>query len=216
MKKNVGICESQPATAEGVRSALSNSSALACGWTTGSLAIAEELQRRNPADVLLIDKSFGIQAVLDVLASLSAIQPLAQAVVWGISITESEALRLLQAGARGILRKSADLPAVLACLSAVAGGQTWMDDCVFRSAGESRRPVPSELTPREQQVLELVEQGMKNREIARELGIRPGTVKIHLRHIFEKTGVHGRYGLALNGLKQRPTGGLACAQQSAL
>jgi two-component system nitrate/nitrite response regulator NarL len=216
MKKTVGICDSQPATAEGVRSALTNGSALACGWTTGSLAIAEELQRQSPADVLLIDKSFGIQAVLDTLATFSALEHPAHAIVWGISITESEALRLLQAGARGILRKSADLPTVLACLAAVAGGQTWMDDCVLRATGQSRRPVPSELTPREQQVLELVEQGMKNREIARELGIRPGTVKIHLRHIFEKTGVHGRYGLALNGLKQRPAAGLARVQQSAL
>jgi DNA-binding CsgD family transcriptional regulator len=52
-------------------------------------------------------------------------------------------------------------------------------------------------------VLELVEQGMRNKEIARELGIRPGTVKIHLKHIFEKTGVRGRYGLALSGLRER-------------
>ena len=59
------------------------------------------------------------------------------------------------------------------------------------------------LTAREQQVLQLVEQGFKNKEIAVELGIRPGTVKIHLKHIFEKTGVRGRYGLALSGLKER-------------
>ena len=51
--------------------------------------------------------------------------------------------------------------------------------------------------------MELVEHGLKNREIARELWIRPGTVKIHLKHIFEKTGVRGRYGLALTGLRQK-------------
>jgi hypothetical protein len=39
--------------------------------------------------------------------------------------------------------------------------------------------------------------------LAQELGIRPGTVKIHLKHIFEKTGVRGRHGLALNGLRQK-------------
>jgi DNA-binding NarL/FixJ family response regulator len=44
---------------------------------------------------------------------------------------------------------------------------------------------------------------MKNKDIARELGIRPGTVKIHLKHIFEKTGVRGRYGLALSVINQR-------------
>jgi DNA-binding NarL/FixJ family response regulator len=78
-----------------------------------------------------------------------------------------------------------------------------MEDCVFRDASRSDRYPRSELTAREQQVLELVEQGCKNKEIALELGIRPGTVKIHLKHIFEKTGVRGRYGLALNGWRER-------------
>jgi DNA-binding NarL/FixJ family response regulator len=76
-----------------------------------------------------------------------------------------------------------------------------MEDTVFRDAIRPERYPRSELTARERQVLELVEQGFKNKEIAQELGIRPGTVKIHLKHIFEKTGVRGRYGLALSGLR---------------
>ena len=78
-----------------------------------------------------------------------------------------------------------------------------MEDCVFRDSIRQERYPRSELTPREQQVLEMVEQGFKNKEIGLELGIRPGTVKIHLKHIFEKTGVRGRYGLAISGLKER-------------
>jgi DNA-binding NarL/FixJ family response regulator len=78
-----------------------------------------------------------------------------------------------------------------------------MEDCVFRDSARQERYPRSELTPREHQVLEMVEQGFKNKEIALELGIRPGTVKIHLKHIFEKTGVRGRYGLAISGLKER-------------
>ena len=50
---------------------------------------------------------------------------------------------------------------------------------------------------------ELVEHGLKNKEIGDKLGIRTGTVKIHLKHIFEKTGIRGRYGLALSGLKEK-------------
>jgi DNA-binding NarL/FixJ family response regulator len=49
----------------------------------------------------------------------------------------------------------------------------------------------------------MVEQGFKNKDIALALGIRPGTVKIHLKHIFEKTGIRGRYGLAISSLKDR-------------
>jgi DNA-binding NarL/FixJ family response regulator len=65
---------------------------------------------------------------------------------------------------------------------------------------EPRQP---RLTQRELQVASLVEQGLRNRDIARELGIQTGTVKIHLRHIFEKTGVRGRFSLALNALRDR-------------
>jgi len=157
---------------------------------------------------MLLDKAFGMQPILEWLNRLRTAAPLdltasTAIVIWGASVTESEALRLLQAGARGILRKTAGIPSVLACLRTVAGGRTWMEDSVFRDAGRPDRYPRSELTAREQQVLGLVEQGCKNKEIAFELGIRLGTVKIHLKHIFEKTGVRGRYGLALNGLRER-------------
>jgi two-component system nitrate/nitrite response regulator NarL len=51
--------------------------------------------------------------------------------------------------------------------------------------------------------MELVERGLKNKDIGESLGIRTGTVKIHLKHIFEKTGIRGRYGLAISGLKEK-------------
>ena len=59
------------------------------------------------------------------------------------------------------------------------------------------------MTAREQEVLELAEQGLANKDIAQELQIRTGTVKIHMKHIFEKTGIHGRHSLALAGLLDR-------------
>jgi DNA-binding NarL/FixJ family response regulator len=124
-------------------------------------------------------------------------------VVWGMSVTEAEALRFLQAGAKGIVRKSADPTTIVSCLRAVSQGRSWMQDSVFREMSPMETQIRTDLTPREHQVMELVEQGFKNREIAQELGIRPGTVKIHLKHIFEKTGVRGRHGLALNGLRQK-------------
>jgi len=95
-------------------------------------------------------------------------------VIWGVAVTDAEALRFLQCGARGILRKTAAVPVVLACLRNVAEGRTWMEDSVFRDNLHSERYSRTQLTIREQQVLELVEQGLKNKEIANELGIRPG------------------------------------------
>lgn len=202
-RKTVAICETQPVTAEGLRSLLQDHERLECTWAVGSLAVGLQIARQQTPDILILDKGFGLQAVFDVLAELRAFSAPPKAVVWSVSMTEADALRLLQVGARGIVRKTAGLPTLLACLEAVAAGNTWMEDCVFRETSRLEPNSHSDLTARENQVLELVEQGLKNRQIAAELGIRPGTVKIHLKHIFEKTGVRGRYGLALNGLKQK-------------
>jgi two-component system nitrate/nitrite response regulator NarL len=203
--KSIAICDTQPVTAEGIRNLLRGVPDLKFLSAPESLAQATEVVRKQHPNVLILDKGFGIQAILDWLTEIqSGGTPLQTGmVVWGVSVTEAEALRFLQAGARGILRKSAGVPAIVACLRTVAAGRSWMEDCVFRDSTRSDRYPRSELTAREQQVLELVEQGFKNKEIATELGIRPGTVKIHLKHIFEKTGVRGRYGLALNGLRDR-------------
>jgi two-component system, NarL family, nitrate/nitrite response regulator NarL len=144
-----------------------------------------------------------MHSVLDWLNDMKMMDATPCLVIWGVSMTEAEALRFLQSGAREIIRKTADLNSIIACLRTVATGRSWMEDSVFRDSIRAERYPRSELTAREQQVLELVEQGFKNKEIALELGIRPGTVKIHLKHIFEKTGVRGRYGLAITGLKEK-------------
>lgn len=203
-KKSVAVCESQPVTAEGLRTILNGTDDLMFLGRTDSLQAASELIRQMRPAVCLVDKSLGIQAVMDWVSHAKLLsQQMTEFVVWGVSITEAEALRFLQSGAKGILRKTSDTDTVLACLEAVASGSSWMADSVFRDSRQPDRQSRSELTPREQQVMELVEQGLKNKDIARELGIRPGTVKIHLKHIFEKTGVRGRYGLALNGMRQK-------------
>lgn len=223
------LCESQPLTVEGVRAILSSTNDLRVTGVCENLALCREISRRQRPDVVLVDKALGMQAVMDWIQDLrlaeqdlerlgngvrfgdgmmaapiaSQTRPMPKAVVWGVSMTEAEALRFLQAGAKGILRKSTSPSNMLNCFRTVVQGKNWMEDTVFREQPREDRHPRSELTPREQQVMELVEHGLKNREIARELGIRPGTVKIHLKHIFEKTGVRGRYGLALTGLRQK-------------
>jgi len=205
--RTVSICDTQPVTAEGIRTLLIDCPDLKFEQATDSLSRATEMLRESPPSVVVVDKAFGIQTILEWLTELRTadldLSTRTGIVVWGVSVTEAEALRFLQAGARGILRKTATISMLLACLRSVAAGRTWMEDCVFRDSGRSERYPRSELTAREQQVLELVEQGFKNKDIAVDLGIRPGTVKIHLKHIFEKTGVRGRYGLALSGIKER-------------
>jgi DNA-binding NarL/FixJ family response regulator len=208
-KQTVAICDTQPITAEGLRTLLGSCSELEFLEALSSLEAAAEFIHAKKPDIVVLDKGFGMRTVLDWIHDLKLADTTPMLMVWGVSMTEAEALRLLQAGARGIVRKTADLASLVACLRTVATGRTWMEDCVFRDTLQADRHPRSELTPREQQVLQLVEQGFKNKEIAVELGIRPGTVKIHLKHIFEKTGVRGRYGLAISGLKERGVVSLA-------
>ncbi len=207
-RKVVSVCETQPLTVFGLEHLLKSTGDLDFGSAHPSPAEWLVSPNADRTDILIIDKGLGAKVVLDALTQLPVEHGINRStvpavVVWGMSITEAEALRFLQAGAKGIIRKSAENPSILACLRCVAQGRSWMQDSVFRDGSVQEMQIRSDLTPREHQVMELVEQGYKNREIAQELGIRPGTVKIHLKHIFEKTGVHGRHGLALNGLRQK-------------
>ncbi len=203
-KKTVLICETQPITAAGLRSLLQLSGDLEHLASVSTLEGANEVIRTRQPNLVILDKSLGIQAVLEWISQIKRGEYKGiELILWGVSITEAEALRFLQAGAKGIVRKTSDPETLMACLKAVAAGSSWMADSVFRESSRMERYSRSELTPREQQVMEQVEQGLKNKEIAKELGIRPGTVKIHLKHIFEKTGVRGRYGLALSVMKEK-------------
>jgi len=201
--KSVLVCDMQPLAIEGVRALLDNSGDLRFAGAVCSLDAAFELARALEPAAFLLDRSVGAAAVMDWLRHCAAEGIGTGTVVWGSGITEPEALRLVQAGARGILRRTAEPETMLACLRAVASGSSWMEDGLFGSPGKYLQPRRSPLTARELQVAELVENGLKNRDIGRALGIETGTVKIHLKHIFEKTGVRGRYGLALTGLRRR-------------
>lgn len=203
--KPVLVCDTQPVAIEGVRGVLSQSGDLRFAGAVSSLEAAFELTRGlNPA-AIVIDKSFGSAEISDWLRRFGGISARAAAVVWGVGIGEAEALRFLQAGARGVVRRTAEPETLLKCLRSVTDGRTWLEEGIFSESERSPYQRRSQLTPRELEVAELVEQGLRNRDIARNLGIQTGTVKIHLKHIFEKTGVRGRYGLALNGLREKGT-----------
>ncbi len=199
--KTVAICDTQPVTIEGLQSLLRNCNDMHVVGAATSLFGGLELVKNHTPSIMILDKAFGLSAVMDWLADTRSLGTFT--VVWGVSMNEAEALRLMQAGAHGVIRKTADASSLLACLRSVGVGTTWTEDCLLGNSDKPVRNSRSNLTPREQQVVELVEQGLKNKDIGLNMGIRPGTVKIHLKHIFEKTGIRGRYGLALSGLREK-------------
>jgi two-component system nitrate/nitrite response regulator NarL len=188
---------------EGLRSLLESAEELRVIATETSLADGMDAVCELQPTVLVVDKSFGIQAVMECLRALRNAEFRTAAVVWSVALSEAEALRLLQAGASGVVHKTAKLDTLLDCIRQVAAGNTWMEEDLVATPDQPVHTGRSALTPRELQVIDLVERGMRNKEIAVALGIRTGTVKIHVKHIFEKTGIRGRYGLALSGLKER-------------
>jgi two-component system nitrate/nitrite response regulator NarL len=212
--KPVLVCDTQPVAIEGVRGLLGRCDDLRFAGAVSSLEAAFELTRGlNPA-AIVIDKSFGTLAITDWLHRFAALGDkgrgtTAAPVIWGVAINESEALRFLQAGARGVVRRTSEPETLVTCLRSVTSGNTWLEDGIFGDNERLPHARRSHLTPREVEIADLVEKGLRNRDIANNLGIRTGTVKIHLKHIFEKTGVRGRYGLALNGLREKGTIALA-------
>lgn len=202
-EKPVLVCDTQPIAIEGVRWLLDNNSDLRFAGAVSNLDAAFELTRALQPAVVVVDKGLGTIAVMDWLLKVANAGLGTAPVVWGVGITEAEALRLLQAGARGIVRRTAEPETILTCLRTVSNGTTWMEEGIFGASERNAAPRRSQLTAREQQIAELVERGLRNRDIGRQLGIQTGTVKIHLKHIFEKTGVKGRYGLALTGLREK-------------
>ena len=197
------VCESEPVVTEGLRSLLATAHnfSLVSAETALPEAVAEV--RRIQPNVFLLDKAFGVHPVMDCLRMQREQGAHSATVVWGESVSEAEALRFLQSGATGVIRKTASLDTLLECLDSAARGETWVEPDVLNHRELPPRLARTALTAREMQVMELVERGMKNKDIAAALGIRTGTVKIHLKHIFEKTGIRGRYGLALSGLKAK-------------
>ena len=199
----VAVCDTEPIAIEGLRSLLESVEGLRVVAAETSLVEGMDAARELQPSILVVDKAFGSHAVMDCMKALQKIQSSTSVVVWGGSIPEAEALRYLQAGAAGVIRKTARLDTLLSCLRSVLAGTTWMEEDLMRETERPVRFARSPLTAREMQVMDLVERGMKNKDIGSELGIRTGTVKIHLKHIFEKTGIRGRYGLALSGLKEK-------------
>jgi len=199
----IAVCDTEPIAIEGLRSLLESAEGWRLVAAETSLVGGVDAARHLLPSILIVDKAFGLYAVMDCLRALHQVDAPTAVVVWGSTITEPEALRFLQAGAAGVVRKTAALASILSCLRSVSTGGTWMEDDWFEEPDRPARPSRGTLTARELQVTELVERGLKNKDIGATLGIRTGTVKIHMKHIFEKTGIRGRYGLALSGLKEK-------------
>ncbi len=152
-------------------------------------------------DILLVDLTAGVN--FGVLSGLHEIARHARIVLWVHSISTELALQAMSLGVRGILRKTLPVETLLRCLTRVNEGELWFEKALTDSIMSARR---YSLTRREGQLVSLLSQGLKNKEIATALNISEGTVKVYLSRLFQKLGVKDRFELALYGLKNLTPG----------
>ena len=156
--------------------------------------------RQSQPDIVLLDHSAGLKAVFEFIADVKNAAGRCQPVLWVHDLAEVDCFRALRCGARGILKKTLPVEALIDCLRAVARGDVWIEGSPELASNGTERRAPR-LTPREKQIVQQICEGQKNKEIAQALSITAGTVKVHLMHIFEKTGVKDRFELAIQGRK---------------
>ena len=107
-------------------------------------------------------------------------------------------MQAMSLGVRGILRKTLPVETLMRCLQKVNEGELWFEKALTDSLMTARR---YSLTRREGQLVTLLTQGLKNKEIATELHISEGTVKVYMSRLFQKLDVKDRFELALYGLR---------------
>jgi DNA-binding NarL/FixJ family response regulator len=177
---------------------------------------AEALERvaDTAPHVVLMDLSMPTMDGIAATRRITADHPHTQVLVLTSFSDGDRVIDALDAGASGYLLKDAEPRELLAAIRAVAEGSSPLDPRVARTLLTARRNAPTaataaELTDREREVLGLVGMGLANKQIARRLGIREGTVKAHLTNVFQRIGVRDRTSAALWARKNLRDEGLS-------
>jgi two-component system, NarL family, nitrate/nitrite response regulator NarL len=152
------------------------------------------------ADVFVVDLTPDVT-----FAALSKLKKAAggvKIILWANAISSELAFQALGLGIRGVMRKTLPPEMLLKCIRKVHEGELWFEKALTDSFLSANRIA---LTRREGQLVTLLSQGKKNKEIAGLLMITEGTVKVYLSKLYDKLGVKDRFELALYGLKNLGT-----------
>ena len=160
----------------------------------------DEAERLRP-DVVLMDLVMPRIDGVEAMRELRSRVPAARVVVLTSFLDEERLLPALRAGAAGYLLKNVEPRELARSIRLAAAGEALIDPAVAArlvdALGDERPAEHGELTPREQEVLDLVARGYANKRIALELGIAEKTVKTHVSHVLAKLGVSDRTQAAL-------------------
>jgi DNA-binding NarL/FixJ family response regulator len=198
MATRILLCSDEPILGRGIEDVLGRvegfESEPSCRTVAGMM---KQLEGGAP-DLLLLDLTSEITCAL--LSDLKRTHPNMKILLWANAISTETAVQALGLGVRGVLRKTLPIDLQVKCLKKVQAGELWFEKTLTDDILARRHPA---LTPRENQLLDLLIQGLKNKEIATAMEIEEGSVKVFLSRLFQKLGVKDRFELALFGLKYR-------------
>jgi two-component system nitrate/nitrite response regulator NarL len=200
----------EPILAKGLESVLRQVEGFDLLPTCGTVTCVMEQMVHGSPDLILMDLTSEI--TFAVLSELKHAMVSCKIVLWVNSISTELAFQAMGLGVRGILRKTLPTDLQVKCLQKVQAGELWFEKALTDSFLCARRVA---LTQREGQLVSLLSQGLKNKEIATTLMISEGTVKVYLSRLFQKVGVKDRFELALFGLKNLTTGQLPTGDKAA-
>jgi len=174
----------------------------------GDAAEAVRQARAQRPDLILLDNHLPGATGIQSLAELREAAPAAKVVLLTVSEDEHDLEAALRGGAHGYLLKTIEGDMLLDAIQRVMHGEPVISPELTRKlvaalqasaghdAGHLDAHLPgdaaSQLSPREQEVLQQIARGASNKEIARSLQIAETTVKIHVQHILRKLGVSSR------------------------
>jgi two-component system nitrate/nitrite response regulator NarL len=164
-----------------------------------TLAEATRRIAKLKPDLLLLDVHLPDGSGLDLLRQFAAKRTRPKVILLTAGMDESQLLAAAELNPEGMVLKTSDPGLLIDCMDAVVGGARWIDpEIVERTKhAQQRAALAPPLTRRERELVELVRQGLRNRDIAAELGVTEGTVKVYLHAIFDKFRVENRTELAL-------------------
>jgi DNA-binding NarL/FixJ family response regulator len=150
-------------------------------------------------ELLLLDVHLPDGSGLDVLRKLQRARARPKVILITAGMDESQLLNAAELNPEGMVLKTSDPGLLIESMDAVVAGERWVDPEIAERTrhAEERAASAPPLTRRERELIELVRQGLRNRDIAAELGVTEGTVKVYLHAIFDKLNVDNRTELAL-------------------
>jgi DNA-binding NarL/FixJ family response regulator len=203
------VADDHPVVREGIRKLLDlEDDMVVVAEATDGREVLEKIGEVQP-DVVLLDLKMPGMDGLAVLQTMQHMKGKTKVVVLTASEDKNDWVQAMKMGCSGIVVKQTSPDLIVKSIRKVSQGEIWLDSHTtaavmrqFASPGDGSGPGGrgrgrSPLSNREREIVALVAQGYRNREMAEKLFISEQTVKNHLHNIFDKLGVSDRLELAL-------------------